>query len=198
MSSTLFSRLRPRAPEPIVEDEKRPDAEAHRTDGASIDEKNPSRLGNDDDDTSTEGSEAQDGVKKVEAITSVWTKSALIAVYVMYVRLRPVDAAMLTHSTQHLAHLFRRLDAAEYGQLSGALRDEFLPPALASWSDSYRLQYHRWSRQASACQGARHLGSSSRLLGHDLLLDHWSRHDGWLQQRQDIRRRTGLLLGWVS
>ena len=101
MAIALFNRIRPRAQEPVVETEKpSQDAEVSATGAtarASLDEKDPSRFAHSDDDASTDDGETQDGVKGVEAITSVWTKRTLFFVYLMYVLLDPGNDSSLTY-----------------------------------------------------------------------------------------------------
>ncbi|KAF5324632.1 hypothetical protein D9611_004406 [Ephemerocybe angulata] len=87
MTLTLFNRIRPRADVPAVVDEQRPDSEAP-VDGRSLDEKAPSTSSV---DQSSED-EAQDGVRKVEAVTAVWTKTTLIIVYALILLIYFIDS----------------------------------------------------------------------------------------------------------
>jgi hypothetical protein len=57
--------------------------------------------------SSLDAEEKTFGVAKVEAVTSVWTKNSLIALYVLYVSTRPFSL-----TRQHLPRVLHQFDAA--------------------------------------------------------------------------------------
>ncbi|KAH6901467.1 siderophore iron transporter mirB [Coprinopsis sp. MPI-PUGE-AT-0042] len=74
-SFTLFNRVRPQADVPVVaEDEK------HDPETSSTGDEKQRHLDSDSEEFTPD---AQDGVKNVEAITSVWTKRWLVITYIM-------------------------------------------------------------------------------------------------------------------
>jgi hypothetical protein len=77
-SFTLFNRARPQAEVPVVAEDEKHDPETSSTG----DEKQRNIIDSDSEEFTPD---AQDGVKNVEAITSVWTKQWLIITYVMFV-----------------------------------------------------------------------------------------------------------------
>ena len=81
MSFALFNRIRPRADVPITEKDEKNDTEAISATGNAVNEK----YSVSDSDSGDFTAGAQDGVKKIEAITSVWTKNMLILAYVVFV-----------------------------------------------------------------------------------------------------------------
>lgn len=80
MAIALFNRVRPRAEVPVVEGDVKTDAEAASSQTSSVDEKVPEYMAADKEAFTPD---AQGGVQAIEATTTVWTKTALFAVYVM-------------------------------------------------------------------------------------------------------------------
>ena len=80
-SFTLFNRTRPQADVPVVaEDEK------HDPETSSAGDEKQKHLDSDSEEFTPD---AQDGVKDIEAITSVWTKRWLVITYIMFVFSHP-------------------------------------------------------------------------------------------------------------
>ncbi|KAF4619758.1 hypothetical protein D9613_004732 [Agrocybe pediades] len=106
MSSTLFSRIRPQADVPIVEDDHRNDAESSSAHGG-VDEKNGSLSSSSEEFTK----DAQNGVKGVEAITSAWTRKMLIFTYILIWIIYFVDSmqqGMTNTLTPYVTSSFRQ------------------------------------------------------------------------------------------
>lgn len=141
-------------------------------------------------------SNAQAGVKAVQAAASVWTKYHLIGAYVMFVtpfrsNLRPVCS--LT-PTQHLVDLLRHRPPRSRRPRHESLCHQCLPSAL-SYCRYWNHVLHHWRAvQDSLGQATRHVGSTSGALALTICMDGGIHHDGFMPECRDICCGASILV----
>lgn len=139
-------------------------------------------------------SNAQAGVKAVEAATTVWTRYHLIAAYLMSVSHEFFGNFIQANNLKYMVDLLRHRPPRSRRTRHEPIRYQRFPPTLAHCRDGHHVLHHRGLDQDSACKAARYMGPTSGTIAVPLCLDGGIHHDGVLSKRRNICCSSGFLI----
>ena len=155
-------------------------------------------------DSSSGHDDAQQGVRDIEATTTVWNKKWIVIAYLLIVSLGPF---IISHSLMHnltlspthtVDHLLCRQRSVECQVCPDPLRHQRVLRAQSDGNHVGHELAHWRSISIDRGQDSRHLGSASRLPPLCCAVDARACHDGCLPKCGNICCCPSVVCRWVS